>query len=327
MSKIENLQTIHQILLSRRTPIPKRELSNRLQCTEKTVSRLLEHLQYLGAPVENDAEGRGVYYDKSRENLFQLPGLWLTADALRALGLLFSLLEGLGEGLLSEETAFIQQQIEQLLQAQKIDSGRLAKKLKVTPIAHKPPPNGIFAPVAESLLQEKKLMLVYQNYAGQKTSRTVSPQTLIYYRENWYLDAWCHKRHGLRTFALARITKAMVEQEGILKVSEQALSQHFASGYGIFAGEANHRATLRFMPPVAQEISLQQWHPEQKSRWDGDDYLLTVPYAKDLELVQDILKHTPHVIVEAPQSLADKIEYNLQQGVQIINQHKRDQKH
>ena len=32
------------------------------------------------------------------------------------------------------------------------------------------------------------------------TQRIVSPQRLSYYRENWYLDAWCHDKNALRKF-------------------------------------------------------------------------------------------------------------------------------
>ena len=40
--------------------------------------------------------------------------------------------------------------------------------------------------------------------------RTVSPQRLTHYRDNWYLDAWDHEREALRSFALDRIGDAAV---------------------------------------------------------------------------------------------------------------------
>jgi hypothetical protein len=38
----------------------------------------------------------------------------------------------------------------------------------------------------------------------------VSPQRLVHYRDNWYLDAWCHLRGGLRSFAVDAILAATV---------------------------------------------------------------------------------------------------------------------
>lgn len=42
----------------------------------------------------------------------------------------------------------------------------------------------------------------------ERTERVVSPQRLIYYRDNWYLDAWDHLREALRSFSIDRIRGA-----------------------------------------------------------------------------------------------------------------------
>ncbi len=40
------------------------------------------------------------------------------------------------------------------------------------------------------------------------SERKVSPQRLMYYRDNRYLDVWCHLRGVLRCLALERIRDA-----------------------------------------------------------------------------------------------------------------------
>ncbi|MDT8429578.1 MAG: WYL domain-containing protein [Pseudomonadales bacterium] len=42
------------------------------------------------------------------------------------------------------------------------------------------------------------------------SERWVSPQRLVYYRDNWYLDAWCHLREGLRMFSIDRLDVAII---------------------------------------------------------------------------------------------------------------------
>jgi hypothetical protein len=37
------------------------------------------------------------------------------------------------------------------------------------------------------------------------SQREISPQRLTHYRDNWYLDAWCHLRDELRSFAVDAI--------------------------------------------------------------------------------------------------------------------------
>ena len=72
---------------------------------------------------------------------------------------------------------------------------------------------------------------------------------------------------------------------------------------------------MRFLPAVARDIASQQWHPDQLGEWDGRDYLLTLPYANDKELVQDILRHLPHVAVEAPAELRQAVHRRLRQAL------------
>ncbi|HBG31919.1 MAG TPA: transcriptional regulator, partial [Gammaproteobacteria bacterium] len=59
--------------------------------------------------------------------------------------------------------------------------------------------------------QRQRLMIDYASRgSGQTSTREISPQRLTHYRDNWYLDAWCHKSNGLRTFALDCVIRADV---------------------------------------------------------------------------------------------------------------------
>ena len=100
-----------------------------------------------------------------------------------------------------------------------------------------------------------------------------------------------------------------------IETMQLQLDAHFAQAYGIFAGEARHTAKLRFDAEISREIAQQQWHPQQVGEWDGRDYLLTLPYSNDQELIQDILRHCPNVYVEAPVALRKKVQSRLQDAL------------
>ena len=70
------------------------------------------------------------------------------------------------------------------------------------------------------------------------------------------------------------------------------------------------------MAPQLEIFAAQNWHPEQKGEWQGDEYLLSLPYADDRELIQDILRYTPHVYVEAPVKLRKRVQIKLQEGLE-----------
>ena len=68
------------------------------------------------------------------------------------------------------------------------------------------------------------------------TEREVSPQRLILYRDNWYLDTYCHLRQGLRSFAVDAIQDAELRDTVSKEIPAAQLDDYLSGGYGIFAG-------------------------------------------------------------------------------------------
>ena len=316
MDKFDRIQKLHRIFKSRRLPVSKRALAEELECTERNVQRLLDALKIVDAPLAYDPARRGWYYAEDPDNLFELPGLWLTGDELQSLSLLLNLIHSLGNGLLNDEIAVVENEINQLLRVRGISPSAFADHIRVLPISHRQLPGKIFNRISEALLCRQRLHIHYVSFRGEKTRREISPQTLVHYRENWYLDAWCHLRNDLRTFSISRMGSAEILKTKAKAVEQQSLKDHFASSYGIFAGKANRTAKLRFSREIAREIASQQWHPEQKGEWQGDEYLLSIPFSDDRELLQDLLRHTPNVFVQAPVALRKKLQNKLQQGLE-----------
>lgn len=320
MDKFDRIQLLHRQFRSHRLPIPLSRLASVLECTEKTVKRTIEQMQeYLEAPIEYFPEYRGWHYADRDQDIYQLPGLWLTGAELQSLALLLQLLETFGSGLLNDELGVINRNIVKLLAARGIERSAFEQHIKVLPLNNRYVPNPLFAQVCEALLRGQRLNIQYATYNQKVSQRIVSPQSLVYYRENWYLDAWCHLRNDLRTFSLARIERLFIQKEKAHQLEPEHLKAHFAEGYGIFAGPATNSAVLRFSPEIAREIAMQQWHPQQQGVWDGGDYLLTIPYSDDRELIQDILRHVPNVYVEAPVALRKAVLARLEAGVGVFS--------
>lgn len=318
MTKLDRLQQLHRLLKSHKRPVPLATLAERMECSEKTARRAIDDMRlYFDAPIDYFSDGNGWQYAAQGSDLFELPGLWLTSAELQSLTLLLHVLENFGNGLLNEELTVVEKQIHHLLEARGISPGLFSEHIKVLPLGNRHVPGKIFQQIGEALLQRRQLRIGYKSYSHQTTARTISPQTLVHYRENWYLDAWCHLRNDLRTFSLARIIKIEKSETESVSIAREQLLQHFNESYGIFAGKAKHTAKLRFYPEVAREISLQQWHPDQKGEWDGNDYLLTFPYGDSRELIGDIMRYLPNVVVEAPSSLRNAIYRRLKGAMEL----------
>ena len=95
------------------------------------------------------------------------------------------------------------------------------------------------------------------------TDREVSPQRIVFYRGNWYLDAWCHLRQDLRSFAIDAMQSVSLTDKPAREVETEALDVHLGAGYGIFSGAADQHAVLRFNPESARYVGAERWHARQ----------------------------------------------------------------
>lgn len=155
-------------------------------------------------------------------------------------------------------------------------------------------------------------VLYHGRERDRTTERVISPQRLVYYRSNWYLDACCHLRRGLRSFSLDRLHLVEVHDEPAQDISDAVLDKHYASAYGIFAGTPKYKAVLHFTSAAARWVVDEQWHPEQEGKVLSDgSYVLKVPYSDDRELMMDILKYGPDVEVQAPKRLRAAVAARL----------------
>jgi predicted DNA-binding transcriptional regulator YafY len=163
--------------------------------------------------------------------------------------------------------------------------------------------------------------LFYTKDRDTTEEREISPQRLIHYRENWYLDAYCHKREALRSFSLDGIRSVVLVNEKSLDISDKDMNEHFTESYGIFSGGADKTAQLKFSPKSARWVSSESWHPDQRGHFEKDgSYVLEFEYSQDPELIMDILKHGEDVEVLAPPDLKKKVISKLENSLKKYSQ-------
>ncbi|HSM68724.1 MAG TPA: transcriptional regulator [Xanthomonadales bacterium] len=320
MSKVERLYHLHNILNQRRTPISRQALMERLECSQATLYRLVAELRdFLGAPLEQDPETRGFYYDRSYEQPFELPGIWISPDELQALLTARQVLGNVQPGLLEGELDSLQGRISSLLQKKGVETEEGDSRIHIQPVAGRPVPGHLFQDVLGALVKRRRLHIHYHGRRRDETSeREVSPQRLTQYRNSWYLDAWCHSARGLRSFALERVTRQSLLESAAKEVDPDELSAHFDQSYGIFSGPARHFAELRFSPEMSRWVAEEQWHPDQQGSMDADGaWTLTVPFSDPRELVMDVLRYGAEVEVLAPDFLRETVAEAARETAEI----------
>ncbi len=310
MDRLDRVFKLHQIFSERRTPISTEDLLDRLEdCSLPTLSRDISWMRtYLNAPIEN-SKGEGYYYSRSQAS-FQLPGLWLNAKEIQSLLTLHNLVSEIQPGVLDELLAPVKQRVEKLLNTtQLMGEQNIADKVKIIPQRSRKVPSDTYHQIVTAMTMGKQVSLIYRARLGAKEeSRILSPQQLIYYRDNWYLDAWCHNREDLRSFSIDRMFDIKMLERQAIAVDDDKLKGFYASAYGIFGGPATEIAILKFSPHAAQWVAEENWHPEQSHRWLEDGYYeLSIPYRESPELIGEVLRWAPEVEVISPLSLRQKI--------------------
>jgi len=308
----ERLQRMVQLLKTHRV-VPRQTFLDRLEISPATFKRDLEYLRdRMGAPVIWDRERGGYRFDPSDEQAvkFELPGLWFNSQEIRALLTMHQLIDELQPSLLTPHIEPLKERIESLLEGEEHTSDEVRKRIRILHMNARPVEPEHFEVISSALLAGRRLNVIHYNRRrDEETERELSPQRLVFYRDNWYLDAWCHLRRGVRSFSVETLRKALPLDKKARKVAGKTLNEILASGYGIFGGRDTRTARLRFSPERARWVATETWHPQQKGWFDeGGSYVLEFPFSDDRELIMDILKHGPAVEVISPASLRKRIQ-------------------
>jgi predicted DNA-binding transcriptional regulator YafY len=267
----ERLQKMVQLLKTHRV-VSRQTFLDRFEISPATFKRDLEYLRdRLGAPVIWDRERRGYRFDLSDDqaNTFELPGLWFNSQEIHALLTMHQLIDALQPSLLTPHIEPLKARIESLLEGEEHTSNEVRKRIRILHMNTRPVEPEHFEVISSALLAGKRLNVIHYNRRrDEETERELSPQRLVFYRDNWYLDAWCHLRKGVRSFSVETLRKAVPLDRKARKVADKTLNGILASG----------------------------------------SYVLEFPYSDDRELIMDILKHGPAVEVISPASLRKRIK-------------------
>ncbi len=315
MSINERIYKIDQLLNGKRS-VSFKEMLDRLEVSPATLKRDLAYMRdRLNAPIVYDKELGGYRMElQGPGTQFELPGLWFSAEEIHALLTMQHLLGNLDSGgLLGPHIKPLLSRLTSLLGTADDSTEQVKKRIKVETVGARQFHLDQFQAVGSALLRRKRLIIQYHARGTNEISRReVSPQRLVYYRDNWYLDAWCHLRNDIRNFSVDAIKHAEILEKKSEDISEKKLDDVLGSGYGIFSGREVQWAVLHFTPERARWVAAEKWHPKQRGRFLKDgSYELQVPYNDSRELLMDILRQGAAVKVIEPQCLIELLRTEL----------------
>jgi predicted DNA-binding transcriptional regulator YafY len=305
MNRAERIYRLHR-LLSGRMPVSMDRLMESLHASRATVKRDLAYFRdFFRAPVIYDREANGYHYDPDEE-AFELPGLFFNESELFALLASERILESVQPGVLAPKLGPLKARVRKLLEESGHTADTVAERIVVRHFAPRRSDSDTFGQVAAAVLEGRQLDLTYHGRRrDRQTQRRVHCSRLVHYRANWYLLAWCERAGALRLFSLERILGA---EPTTLPVSQpdanSDLDRFVNASFGIFSGEADQWARIRFSAEMARWVAEETWHSDQIGYWADDGrYELQLPYSRPDELLMEILRYGADAEILAPEML------------------------
>lgn len=314
MPSHQRVTKLQALLESARAPLSTDSLCGSLGVSRATVKRLIAYLRdEERLPVRFDREGGGYLLDRSAGLTAVRGAATYTAQELSALLTANEILEQIPPGTFRRETERMRAHLQRLLYRRPTGARQLRTRIRLSLSQSRHVDEQVFAVVLNALQSQRRLRVDYRSRSREAdTQRELSPTRLTFYRNNWYLAAWCHQSDDLRVFSIDRIAKAESAGKPALQVPDTLLEKRLSSGYGIFEGEADQVAVLRFSAAAARWVADETWHPRQKSQRLPDGGLrLEVPFRHAVELQMDILRYGADVEVLAPPPLREQVAREL----------------
>ncbi|RKT63077.1 putative DNA-binding transcriptional regulator YafY [Azonexus fungiphilus] len=310
MSQTERFYKIDQLLQSNKI-MSRQQLLDALQISWATLKRDLAFLkERFNAPIVYDRDAGGYRFSTPNTGpAYELPGLWFSAEETCALLTMHSLLAELEPGFLTPHVQPLLSRLEAILGRDQQSFNQVTQRIRLVRTGIRRKGSKYFSLISRALLERKRIkVLHYSREKDERLDRLLSPQRLVFYRNNWYLEAWCHARQALRRFSVDAFETVELLGQDAQDISQDDLNEQFDAGYGIYGGKDVQIAVLRFSEASSRWVADEEWHPNQVGSLDPDGtYTLRVPFSDSREIAMDILRLGHHVEVIEPAFLRNEV--------------------
>lgn len=308
-SLFENTHLLVSFLETRRQCISAKALMREFEWSRPTLFRTLSAAREAGHNIDNE---RGLGYRlQPQEKTTHLNGF--TPKEMESLAVVWQMLDNTQNEWISQYSEFRSALLARL-RSMGIAVEQWEGRIHYLPQHRRKTPAGIFRKISHALLHRKVIRFEFQSFGKDTVIREVHPQQLILYRNGWSLDALDVSRigkqgpedSGIRQFSLDLIENVREVKKTWIEIPQDHLRQELSGGYGLFAGESNAVATIKFRDIASFYVARETWHTRQQSQKNTDGSItLRIPYIAEYpdELIGDILRWGEMAEVLGPDDL------------------------
>ena len=168
---------------------------------------------------------------------------------------------------------------------------------------------GLFNTLAKATTRRRQLEITYRKPGQtQVERRVIDPYHLANINGEWYLFAFDHLRHDIRTFVPSRIKSARQTGKTFLRPERFSLDKRLRGSFGVHSAEGEYEVLLRFSPRVADYVREKKWHDSQRLRELRDGGVeLRLKLSSLQEVERWVLSWAGDALVLKPKELVESV--------------------
>ena len=292
-------------------------IAEELECSERTVYRDLEVLEFSGVPYFKDQADHTI---RVRPD-FRFPILNLTDDEVFGQTVATALMEtpGLnvtkGATLTTRKlTASSGEKTQQLFE----DASRLVAVLDLKLADHSRHHDAIRT-VQASLLHQKQLTGQYESpYESSPVKLRLHPYRLCLVKNAWYVIGRPIEESTLRTYRITRFKTLRMLDEGATVPSDFNLREYFGNAWAVYRGTTSYPVEVWVAPESAKVITETIWHHTQSTSVNKDGSI-TLRFQVDglEEILNWVLSWTGRMRVIQPAALRELVVNKLKLALKM----------
>lgn len=221
MRRADRLFQIVQYLRGGRL-LTARELSNRLEVSERTIYRDIADLSGSGVPIQGES---GVGY--LMRSGYDLPPLMFSRDEMVALVAGARMIRAWGGSAMAQAAEEALVKINDVLPKDAKDKAKTIQIHAMDMPEMSDAVRQLIDQLEKSVENHTRVVLSYRDAEDQETQRPVHPLGLWFWGKMWTLVGWCELRNDFRVFRLDRISQ-MTEHGAFKPQRNQDLSSFYA---------------------------------------------------------------------------------------------------